>query len=94
MSIEKYMDASTCYITEKDSKLLLTFDFPFVVYEYESGYFVHTFHHSETLEKLGRAYGLSEDFIALLLFAHDKDCTFIKLDCDGDDSYNFTKHNW
>jgi hypothetical protein len=98
MSIEKYMDASTCFITENDNALLeecSMFTCPITVYGYDYGCFVIIDPElEEGFDEEMREFGFSAEFIELVKFAQRQDCGFLRLDCDGDDSYDFPKFVW
>ena len=94
MAIEKYMDVSTCYITEQDDAKLGYSNPPIPVYEYEYGYFVHCSGFYGDTEQECREFGMSDDFINLMKYAYSQGCGFVKLDADGDDTLTFPKHDW
>lgn len=98
MSVEKFMDLSTCFISKKDEALLKNRDFPRVIYNYEQGHFIHCGNLDINAGSLDiqalQAYGMSEEFITLIKFARKKKCWFLRLDADGDDSYDFPKFVW
>ena len=92
MSFHKYMDASTRYITKEDNAILeADVDCPVSLYEYEYGYFVHT---GGFTDKEVKEAGFSDEFLALLTYAADNDCWFLRLDADGDDTLDFPTFEW
>lgn len=95
MSIEKYMDASTCYITQEDDYKIKAWNFPRFVIPYDEGYFIHVpkEYYEDSFTVLEQ-FGMSPEFINLLKYAVKEGCWFLRLDCDGDNSYDFPKFDW
>ena len=91
MSIYSYMDASTGYVTEKDMGLVTHPHAPVIAYEYEEGCFIRC---SEIDREELKECGFSEEFINLMEFASKEGCTFLRLDRDGDASYDFPWSEW
>ena len=94
MSVHKFMDTSTCYITLEDNDKLYEEDFPFTVISYDQGFFIYCGASPFEIKEECSAFGMSPEFIALLQYAHDQDCWFIRIDADGDSSLNFPKFTW
>lgn len=94
MGIQKYLDASTCYITEEDDKKIKHPEFPYSVIEYDFGYFIFCGAHHEEMEEELADFGMSYAFIKLMLYANREDCWYLRLDCDGDNTLPFRKFEW
>jgi hypothetical protein len=97
--IGKYLDVSTAHITKGDAGLLDTrgLAYPFGVYKYPEGYFVHvssenTYFHQATAA--ARKAGYSKEFIAIMRLAWSKSCWFVRLDSDGTTYTDLTTHQW
>lgn len=87
MGVEKFLDASTGYITYADSRKLLEApeDFPSLVISHEYGWWIHVGGKRDLPEMFQRmrADGFSEAFIMLIKKASNWGCWWINLDCDG-----------
>lgn len=88
MGVEKFLDASTGYITYEDSLKLLEDpeSFPTRVIPHEYGWWINVSLENEFEEKvlLMLDYGYSEPFANLMRLAHKHSCCWINLDCDGE----------
>jgi len=91
MGVEKFLDASTAYITYEDSLKLLDdpIGFPTRVTSHDFGWWINVLP-IECLEEDGKLQqmkhdGYSDAFINLIKFAARNSCWWINLDCDGDD---------
>lgn len=102
MSVQKFLDARTSYITYEDSlKLLANPDnFPTRVISHEYGWIIHVppwndlrEEDDDVLEQMLVA-GYSQAFVTLMVYASKRDCWWINLDCDGEEVEGLLKHEW
>lgn len=92
MSIEKYLDVSTCHITQKDSELLPNdIGLPIRVVLDEYGFFVSVL--KDGIDEL-KDHGFSDDFINVQKHALLNKCTYINLDRDGYIYEHMHQNNW
>jgi len=94
MSAYKYLDASTCYVTTEDMKMIDAglHPGPHRPHEYEAFLWVPT---DELKTEEERAeYPMSPAFWALLDYALAQDCRWINLDIDGDQDLELPTHSW
>ena len=88
--INKYLDASTGYITKKDSEKLNDSSFVHAIpYAYSWWIYVE----NTDSNFWGEDCDMSDSFIKLVWYALNNDCTWIKLDCDGDDTIDELEFN-
>jgi hypothetical protein len=102
MSVEKFLDAGTSYITYEDSlKLLADPDnFPTRVITHEYGWIIHVppwdylkeEDNDELVQMLDKGY--SHAFVILMVYASKRDCWWINLDSDGGDVEGLPQHEW
>lgn len=91
MTIYKFLDASTGYVTEDDMNRLSDSGL-YCIADYEEGAFVHLpairtngeFDDPEW-RRLVREAGYSERFCDLMEYARTQGCAYIRLDRDGDE---------
>lgn len=93
-NIHKFLDISTGYMTEMDYDLTASYDFPRTCYNYPEGCFLHCggFDTEDAEELL--AYGMSKQFVDILLYANRQGCWFVRFDCDGADCDKFLREEW
>ena len=90
MGAEKFLDASTGYITDEDRLKLLDDPtaFPTRVIPHEFGWWINvpSIEYLEEDDKLHqiKQCGYSDLFVNLIKFAAKHDCWCINLDCDGE----------
>lgn len=88
MGIEKFVDASTEYITYEDSLKLLEDPeaFPSRVITHEFGWWINVpevkLLDEDWIQRM-KCEGYSDRFINLIKMASENDCWWINLDCDG-----------
>jgi len=97
--IEKSMVFSTAHITKDDNEKLeveaTTNSTPIlVVYRYEYGFliFVHPDKEDGEFELIKEHY--SQELFDLVKLAHDNKCTYLKLDCDGQEFKHLKTFDW
>ena len=96
MGIEKFLDASTGYITYEDSLKLLDDPEAFTtrVIPHEYGWWISTASiEPYNLEQM-KQDGYSEAFIRLMKMAAKNDCWWINLDADGEDVEGLEQNEW
>jgi hypothetical protein len=96
MGVEKFLGASTGYITYEDSLKLLDAPeaFPSRVLPHEYGWWISTASiDSYRLEQM-KQDGYSEAFICLVKMAAGNDCWWINLDADGEDVEGLEQIEW
>ncbi len=89
MAILQYLDISSQHIPPADLDVLngLGDSEPLIMYDYREGWWIHIssdagiFH--DCLRNVERT-GLSGFFTAILSYAREQKCEFIRLDADGD----------
>lgn len=92
MTVRKYLDVCTSHISETTAdelgKVTLTSNLyhGLVVYPFEYGWFVH-------VEGVN-ASAMPGDLLSIVFKAQQNECTFIKLDRDGDDHDDLQTYDW
>ena len=102
MGLEKFLDASTGYITYEDSEMLMAYadSVPARVIRHNYGWFISICslsrcpEHRAFVLKTMREYGYSQSFIDLLKHAAQNDCWWINLDRDGEDVDELEQNEW
>lgn len=106
MPFQQILDLSTVHIKPSDGKLLERYPADerpsgaaLIAYPYEYGWTVSTSGLNETDARDGfvegiRREGFSEAFVELVKFAHDNDCTLVRLDRDGDFHPGLPAFDW
>lgn len=92
-SVFRYLDVSTCHITQEDSELLDNAD-SLIVTKREHGWLVHVpelkcIEFNEILEE-----GFSNSLIKVLAKALMLNCNFILFDCDANEHADLDTHDW
>jgi len=91
--VYKYLEVSTCHITEKDNKTLRTIQHeqipPVIVYPYEYGYWVVTPEKTRSLK-----VPLSKSFKKIVEKAWEVNAQIIRLDRDAEVHEDLKIHNW
>ena len=99
MGVEKFLDASTGYITCADSLKLLEApdDFPGRVIPHKFGWWISVLLENTFEEEVivaMRETGYSENFAGLMRLAHENNCWWINLDSDGGYVDGLESLNW
>lgn len=106
MAIYRYLDVSTCHVTEQDMRLLAlegnsaAMLQPIFSYPYPEGAFITgpdftDLGEASRVDAECRAFGYSASFIKVLVLARLRECRMIRLDADGDDwDLTLDRHDW
>lgn len=102
MAVYRYLDVSTCHVTQKDMELLLvqgerSDGLNVLAYPYDYGAFIPLSSDPDLVaefEERARERGYSESFFKLIQYARDNELRMVNLDADGDEIEGLDTHDW
>ncbi len=93
--IQKHLVLSTGHVTEDDMKKLADESkCPLSVYSYEYGANIHVGDEAEEKVQQAKNYGMSEAFQKLVQITIEQGCSYLKLDCDGQQYDHLEVYDW
>ena len=97
MDIERILTISTAHISSTTSELLSiepeTDTMGINVYcKADYGWFIYV--PNNLIEHYNGGYDIPEDLWSCMLFAYEKDCNWLGLDCDGDVVKDLKTYDW
>lgn len=90
------LHASTAHITQHDAELLEDFknDLPYRCLSDEYGFIVSTPEEGRPNEDIKNGLKFSDDYIALLRYAAEADCSYVNIDRDADIIDDLNVNDW
>jgi hypothetical protein len=89
--IVKVLDCSTGHVLKSDMDRLEQADCPIPVHNYPEGAWVYVHNSGEEEDDLP---GFSEAFVNVYRTARECGCTWLRLDCDGEEYEELAEFDW